>query len=115
MQGSDLGLDTSSAWPYQVTVVSCTQRHLAEVFFAGDAWPQSLTTYPGDNAVDNQADARCATEFAAYTGPKLMRYLSAFTFNYSVPESDSWPSGDRWLVCVAYEDPPRPVNYSIKG
>jgi hypothetical protein len=46
VRGSNLGLDTNGPWPRVVTVVPCTQQHLAEVFFAGNVWPQSLA-YPG--------------------------------------------------------------------
>lgn len=67
LQGSDLSLGTDDPWPYLVTAVPCTQRHIAEVFFAGDIWPQSLA-YPGDDAIGNQADARCGVAFTAYDG-----------------------------------------------
>jgi DivIVA domain-containing protein len=118
LTGSNLGLGTDSAWPDSVTVVPCTQRHTAEVFFAGNAWPQSME-YPGDNAISDTADNRCETAFDADDGV-LASDDSIFTYNEIIPDSDSWPDGDRWLACVAYKDTPRypggaPVDYSIKG
>lgn len=110
LTGSNMGLGTSSPWPYQVTVVPCTQQHLGEVFFSGNAWPQSLTTYPGNNEIDNQAYSRCILAFQAYDD--ISFNLSSFTFDYVVP--GDWAFGDRWLLCVAYKGK-TPVNYSIKG
>jgi Septum formation len=118
LAGSDLGLGTASSWPDSVTAVPCTQQHIAEVFFAGNAWPQSQA-YPGDNAINNQADDRCNAAFAAYDGTVYDN--SAFSYDILDPSAgDDWASGDRWLVCVAYsptaQDPGgASVDYSIKG
>jgi tetratricopeptide (TPR) repeat protein len=118
LRGSNMGLGSGSDWPDLVTAVSCTQAHIAEVFFASDAWPQSLV-YPGDNTVSDQGDARCLTAFSAYDG--IDNSSSAFTFDDITPSGgDDWDSGDRWLVCVAYESTGQypggaPVDYSIKG
>ena len=118
LRGSGMGLDSSSAWPDLVTAVPCTQRHTAEVFFAGNAWPQSLAAYPGDDAVNNTANDRCDTAFAAYDGTTPDE--SAFTYDSITPDSSTWPDGDRSLVCVAYMPASQypggaAVNYSIKG
>jgi hypothetical protein len=113
LTGSNMGLGTNSDWPDRVAAVPCTRRHLAEVFFAGNVWPQSLTAYPGDNAVFSQARARCSTAFATYDG--IDNSASSFTFDYVAPSGSSdWAWHDRRVVCVAY-DPGRPVKYSIKG
>ena len=101
------------------TAVPCTGPHLAEVFFAGTAWPKSLTAYPGDNAIFDRGNARCLTAFGAYDGTD--NSISSFTIDDIEPYgSDDWASGDRWLVCLAYESTDQypggaPVNYSIKG
>ena len=115
--GTNLGLGTDRAWPYMVTPAPCTDPHLAEVFFAGNAWPQSLTTYPGDNAISDQGYARCLTAFSAYDG--IDNSDSAYTIDYIAPYDD-WGSGDRWLVCLAWESTDQypagaPMNHTIKG
>jgi DivIVA domain-containing protein len=118
LRGSDMGLGTDSTWPDLVTAVPCTQQHIAEVFFAGNAWPQSLAAYPGDDAVNSTADDRCDTAFAAYDG--VTPDESAFTYDSITPDSSTWPDGDRSLICVAYKSTSQypggaTVNYSIKG
>ena len=117
LQGGNLGLGTSNLWPDLVTAVPCAQSHIAEVFFAANIWPQSLA-YPGDEKVDSQADDRCASAFTAYDG--VTSDTSAFTYDYIDPDSDTWASDDRLVVCIAYESTAQqpggaPVNYSIKG
>jgi hypothetical protein len=94
------------------TVVRCTQRHTAEVFFAGNAWPRSLA-YPGDEAVYEDGFALCLTAFSAYDG--IDSSLSAFDVVSTTPDSNTWPGGDRRLVCFAAADAGGLVNYSIKG
>jgi hypothetical protein len=119
LTGSNMGLGNSTPWPDYVTRAACTQPHEAEVFFAGDNWPQSLA-YPGKKTIDDQAHARCATAFTGYDG--IAYTASAFTFD-SIFDDDAsdWASGDRSLDCVAYEPSSSgpsggaPVDYSIKG
>jgi DivIVA domain-containing protein len=99
-------------------VVPCTQQHTAEVFFADNAWPQAMA-YPGNNAISNTAANRCEDAFGDYNRVSTSDN-SIFTYDEIIPDSDSWPDGDRWLVCVAYKDTSRypggaPVDYSIKG
>ena len=111
LTGSNLGLSTDSTWPDWVAAVPCTDQHLAEVFFAGNAWPQSAA-YPGDKAISDQGPARCATEFKRYAG---IDWLDSKFFMIWIPPTggDDWASGDRSLVCVSYQ-PGVPMNYSIK-
>ena len=113
----DLSLGTESQWPDPVAVVPCTQGHIGEVFFAGNAWPQSMA-YLGDSEVRNQAQARCDAEFLKYDGTD--HASSGLGYDYVAPDSTTWPSGDRFVVCVAYEPASTgsgavPLNYSIKG
>lgn len=115
LTGSNLALGTSSQWPYQVTAVPCTQQHLAEVFFAGNAWSQSQTTYPGNSEINSEATDQCNLAFFSYDG--IVNSASSFSFDSVTPSGGSdWGSGDRWLVCVAYQGTPvTPISYSLKG
>jgi uncharacterized membrane protein YhaH (DUF805 family) len=105
-------INTISTWPNFFTVVPCAQPHTGEVFFTGDIWPQSIA-YPGDNATNKQAEARCGRAFTAYDG--ISSDQSAFNYAWDLPDSTSWLSGDRSVQCVAYDPNGAPINYSIKG
>jgi hypothetical protein len=118
--GSNLPLGTDNSWPEWAKVVPCIQPHRGEVFFAGNAWPQSPTAYPGDDAISSRGNARCASAFQAYDGEDLS--VSALSFYFAAPYGQSdWGSGDRSLLCVAYFwgpgslDNALPVSYSVKG
>jgi Septum formation len=118
LAGSNMGLGNSNPWPTDVTQVACTKPHEAEVYFVADIWPQSMA-YPKDSTIDSQAEARCDTAFTAYDGADYSQ--SAFSYTEIVPDSANWASGDRSMVCVAFEPDSSgpsgatPVNYSIKG
>jgi hypothetical protein len=117
LTGSNLSLGTNSDWPDTVAAVPCTHWHIGEVFFAGNAWPQSMA-YPGDDKVDSQSQARCDAAFLKYDGTAYPD--SMYNYDYIDPDNTTWPADDRWLVCVAYDATSAqpdgaPVNYSIKG
>jgi hypothetical protein len=112
LTGSNLGLGTGSTWPSFVATAPCAGRHLGEVFFSGNAWPQSMP-YPGDNTVYNQDWARCLSAFDGYDGADNSDSIFSIDTVDPTPRSD-WDSGDRQLVCIAYE-PGVPVDYSIRG
>jgi Septum formation len=113
LQGSDLVLGSGNffQWPHFVTAVPCAQQHYAEVFFASNIWPQSLV-FPGENAITHQGYVRCLSAFRAYDG--IAPSGSTFTIDYIIPGKTAWASGDRRVICVAYE-PWAPVDYSLKG
>ena len=113
LTGSNLGLGTGRTWPYMVAAVRCTDQHLAEVVFSGNAWPQSPAPYPGDYEISDEGYARCLIAYRAYVGIGITG--SSFQIDMIAPSGgDDWASGDRHLVCMAYQ-PGVPVNYSIKG
>ena len=110
LRGSNLQPGGSNPWPEIVEAVPCSQRHLEEVFFAGNAWPYSRA-FPGNKSVTNRGWAVCVRAFKAYDGISEAR--SSFQIEYVVPDHVSWSSGSRWVLCAAYE-PGLSVNYSIK-
>ena len=118
LAGSNLRLGAGGDWPDEVTAVPCTQRHLAEVFFAdNNFWPQSLS-YPGRSKVDYQARARCWSAFRTYDG--ILQSKSAFNYIRVRPaRAIDWAQGSRSLHCIAYKRTSQypggaPVDYSIK-
>jgi hypothetical protein len=99
LTGSNLDLGSNSL-PYTVTAVPCNQPHRAEIFFAGNLWPASLATYPGDLTVSSLGEGQCALVLPAYAGGSA----AVTTYDWITPfGSSDWASGDREVVCVAYE------------
>ena len=115
LTGSDLNLENDSAWPSMFTELSCTQPHLAEVFYVGYPWLESQATYPGYDAILKVTAERCGAAFAAYDGIPLSQSKFIYHSVAPTPASD-WAAGDREVVCMAF-DPNQlpPLNYSIKG
>lgn len=79
--------------PRQVT--DCSSPHDLEVFYAGrlpdEAWP-------GDKAVEDNADDRCYVEFLDYVGGNYDD--SDYDYSFFVPDSREWAAGERTVVCV---------------
>lgn len=113
LNSSNLGLGTDNGFPDAVIAVPCSRQHGAEVYFAGNLWPESLANYPGDTAVADLADAQCRKAFAAYDGIPISQ--SGLQYHYWYPAAGpDWGQGDRQVVCVAYQ-PYSPWNFSVKG
>jgi hypothetical protein len=118
LTGSDLGLGTNNPWPGLFIAVPCTERHIAEVYFAADMWPQKMI-YPGDDETFNLALDRCGNEYLAYIAEST-HSTAEFTYDEMIPDRTTWQDGDRRVVCLAYKVTDQyldgaPVNYSIKG
>ena len=104
LTGTNLGLGGDNPWPYMFTAVPCTGPHLAEVFFAGTAWPKSLTAYPGTTR-SLTGGTRAASPRSARTTEPTIRYrhsrlmilnLTVVTTGHRV--IDGW--------CVSHMSPP---------
>jgi hypothetical protein len=117
LTGSNLGLGTNNPWPKLSLAVPCGQPHLAEVFFADDAY-WTAAVYPGDASITAEADAKCSDAYTAYVGIPDDR--SIFDWDNIFPYAADWSHGNRELVCVAYYPTPSapggtPLSGSIKG
>jgi len=111
-------VNTASNWPDVVSVVPCTKRHLAEVYYSANRWPAAMA-FPGNSAIFSQADTECHKAFHTYDG--VAYAVSEYSYYYLSPQGrDDWDSGDRQLMCIAYfwtKHVPRgkPLFESIKG
>jgi TIR domain/Septum formation len=101
-----------AAWPTSFTVVPCRTLHSAEVFFSGNVWA-AQPAYPGDKALKKQALAQCYSAFKTYVGVPYSE--STFLFTYTYPDSQTWPQGDRQLLCVAFGANGSEFRNSIRG
>jgi len=84
----------SGANALNVTVVSCTTPHDAEVFatfrLPGAAWP-------GASAVQQDAGNGCQSRLSGYLNPELV--TADLTQEYVYPNQTAWQAGERTVVC----------------
>ena len=100
LTGSDLDLNTDNPWPKLSLAVPCSQGHTAEVFYANNNfWPKN-GSYPGDKAISKAGTTACDNAFQVYVGIAYSK--SQYTWTNVIPDSSTWPGGDRALHCVAY-------------
>lgn len=112
-------VNTAKWWPYVVTAVPCTEKHLAEVYFSSaNYWPGTMA-FPGHARIAHQAKTECRKEFRAYNG--VPSSASVYSFRDLFPwDRVNWSFGDRGLLCTAYvraAQYPRgqPLYGSMKG
>ncbi len=90
----------------------CDEPHRAEVFAIERLEGNAGTPYPGDEAIDEQADAACDRAFEAYVGiPYDESRLRAIFY---APTEQTWPGGDRRVTCVV-EAGGEPLTASVRG
>jgi hypothetical protein len=98
-------INTASAWPDLVTAVPCTERHIAEVIYAGNYWPAAMT-FPGHAKIDRQAGEKCLKTFHAYDG--ISYADSEYTgYDFAPLVRSDWDQGDRQLTCVVFLRTPK--------
>jgi hypothetical protein len=107
LTGSNLGLGTNNPWPRLSNAVPCSQPHLAEVFFADNAYWQPPS--PGDTTITHEADAECNRAYTAYVG--IPDTHSIYNWDDIFPDAVDWSNGNRELVCVAF----RPTSSAPGG
>ncbi len=94
----------------EVPVVPCDQPHDEEVFFDFEL---EGTDYPGDDAVQTQANDGCLAQFEPFVG--LAYESSSLDFYPYTPTQESWEqAGDRVVSCVIW-DPAGQVTGTLAG
>jgi hypothetical protein len=81
-----------------VPVVECSEAHDDEVYANVTATDE---TFPGIDAVDDEAEKLCEAEFAGYVGAEY-EDATSLDFSFYAPTGDSWAAGDRGITCVVY-------------
>jgi len=114
LTGANLNLNLTTPWPKLSLAVPCSQGHTAEVFYANNYyWPKN-SAYPGGVTIKKDATAACDSAFQSYVG--IAYSQSQYTWTDIVPDSATWPSGDRGLHCVAYYAPSsKPSGATVFG
>jgi putative regulator of septum formation len=90
-------------------VVSCAQAHDQEVFVSQNLSPG---LWPGDAALNARTEKLCTTEFEHFIGTAIDE--SVLTFDYYVPDKESWQSGDHLVLCLVY-DPDRKTIGTLRA
>ncbi len=103
---SDEGVSSLSAVP-------CDEPHDSEVFALVDHPGEPDAEFPGDEALADFAQERCAEEFATYVG--LAYVDSRYGIATLMPSADTWADGDRELVCRATDFGGGQLTGSVRG
>ena len=105
LNDADAG-ETVSAVP----TVPCAEPHDSEIyasFILGD------TSFPGIDAVLEEADAACLSGFESFIG---VDYLdSRYDFSYYYPTESSWGNGDREVLCLVYDPSGEKVTGTLES
>ena len=80
-----------------VETVSCSEPHDNEVYYE---YSMTDSAFPGTDATNSAAAARCISEFAGFVGRSYETSdLDIFPIT---PTAASWEEGDRVVYCVLY-------------
>jgi len=93
-----------------VPTVDCAEPHDSEAFYAEDL-PDG--DFPGSDEINASADTLCSQPFIDFVGKSYDE--SAYDYTWYSPTAESWGSGDREILCVAYADSLEKMTGSIKG
>jgi hypothetical protein len=92
-------------------VVDCSAEHEEEVM-SRDTLARSKE-YPGDAAVDDAAQKKCETAFAAYVGLELDE--SRLDLDFLTPDKDSWTAGKVTLICLVLDPDHDQITRALRG
>lgn len=95
-----------------VNVVDCAKAHDAEAFYTYTLDPSTSGSYPGVDAITNQAQATCGKQMSEYLdGGSLQDGMRLFFFG---PQKSLWATGDRSVTCF-FGDADAKVTGSVRG
>ena len=84
--------------PGSIQTVPCSEPHSEEIF-AAVTLPNG--DFPGMEAINAQAEDLCITEFEDFVG--LSYEESVLDVGGIMPSEESWPQGDRRILCTIYD------------
>jgi hypothetical protein len=91
-----------------VTILPCSSPHEAEVF-ATFQLPDA--TWPGDDAIQAEAQAGCQQRISGYMNPQLV--TNALSQESIYPDQMTWAAGVRTVVCDVRSDD-GPITGSVR-
>lgn len=103
--------DTIGAELTELPEVPCEEEHTHEIY-AVVVSPASV--YPGFEALETTAQARCLAEFEEFVG--ISAFDSELFYSWLVPTLTSWDrEDDREIVCVVGARDGEPLTGSVRG
>ena len=94
----------------EVPVIDCSEPHDNEVIATFDVPGDA---YPGDDSVTEQSEVGCVARFEPYVG--IDYDSSIYEVGWLNPTEDSWATGDREVICFAYDVTLAKITGSIEG
>lgn len=92
-----------------VPIRDCSQPHDNEVIalesMGGD-------TFPGVDAVNSASEEKCVERFDDYMGEPY--FDSPYEVGWLSPSSESWPAGDREIICFVFDPELAKITGSLK-
>jgi hypothetical protein len=93
-----------------VPLVSCSEPHDNEIYFE---YSMTDAEDPGRQAALDAADQRCLGQFEPYVGIDFFQSdLDIFSI---IPTPESWPEGDRGVLCALYASDLSKLTGSMRG
>ena len=108
-EGEDGGISYDAA---EVAAIPCDQPHDNEVFLLKNTELPGKD-FPGEEALEAEADKVCLAAFEAYVGKKYDE--SIYDYGHLTPTAETWAEGDRELVCIVYHGQLEPLTKPVKG
>ena len=97
----------------RIQAVPCRVAHQAEVYLRGQVAGGPEAPFPGIGELRRQAQTQCRDAFEGFVGVRWTQ--SELDIAALWPSPDSWPTGDRLVVCVVFRVDGQPMEGTARG
>jgi hypothetical protein len=97
----------------RIRSIPCRLPHQAEVYVRGQVPGGPNADFPGVGALRREAQTQCRDAFESFVGVRWTQ--SELDIAALWPSPDSWPTGDRLVVCVVFRVDGQPIEGSVRG
>jgi hypothetical protein len=97
----------------RIRAIPCRMPHQAEVYVRGQVSGGPEAPFPGIGPLRHDAQGQCRDEFEHFVGVPWTH--SELDIAALWPSPDSWPTGDRLVVCVVFRVDGQPLEGSARG
>ncbi len=93
-----------------VPIRDCADAHDNEVIALET---MGSDTFPGIDTVNSVSEEKCVERFDGYMGESY--FDSPYEVGWLSPSSDSWPAGDREIICFVFDPDLVKITGSLKA